>query len=135
MRSVKELLQRCGCPDWFNATLLTTILVRAAIEDEYARKLLGLARKPLGGGESGSIRMSLDVIRREVESMGKAHQNIANQMKTELEEPLTAFAGAMKERRKIVQGGIEKLLKLKIQQTTAANKVYILYVIILFLLC
>jgi hypothetical protein len=135
MRSVKELLQRCGCPDWFNATLLTTISVRAAIEDEYARKLLGLARKPLGGGESGSIRMSLDVIRREVESMGKAHQNIANQMKTELEEPLTAFAGAMKERRKIVQGGIEKLLKLKIQQTTAANKVYILYVIILFLLC
>jgi len=66
--------------------------------------------------------MSLDIIKREVESMGKAHQNIANQMKTELDEPLAAFAGAMKERRKIVQGGIEKLLKLKLQQTAVVNK-------------
>jgi len=55
--------------------------------------------------------------------MGKAHQGIAGQMKTELEEPLAAFAGAMKERRKIVQGGIEKLLKIKVQQTQNVNKV------------
>jgi len=62
-------------------------------------------------------------MRGEVEQMGKSHQNNAGQMKTELEEPLAAFAGAMKERRKIVQGGIEKLLKLKIQQTQQVNKV------------
>ena len=67
--------------------------------------------------------MSLDVVRAEVESMGKAHQNIAAQMKSELEEPLAAFAGGMKERRKIVQSGIEKLLKVKTQQTIAVNKV------------
>ena len=66
----------------------------------------------------------MDVMRGEVESMGKSHQNVAQQMKTELEEPLAAFAGAMKERRKIVQGGIEKLLKTKIQQTQVVNKVY-----------
>lgn len=95
---------------------------RAAIEDEYARKLLNLSRKPLGSSEAGTLRMSFDVIRGEVESMGKAHQSIAQQMKTELEEPLAAFAGGMKERRKIVQGGIEKLLKLKMQQTAAVNK-------------
>lgn len=65
----------------------------------------------------------MDVMRGEVESMGKSHQNVAQQMKTELEEPLAAFAGAMKERRKIVQGGIEKLLKTKIQQTQVVNKV------------
>jgi hypothetical protein len=56
--------------------------------------------------------------------MGKSHQNIAGQMKTELEEPLAAFAGAMKERRKIVQGGIEKLLKVKVQQTNVVHKVF-----------
>lgn len=55
--------------------------------------------------------------------MGKAHQTIAGQMKTELEEPLAAFAGAMKERRKIVQHGTEKLLKIKVQQTNQVNKV------------
>ena len=98
-------------------------LARAALEDEYSRKLLNLSRKPLGSSEGGTLRMSLDVVRGEVESMGKAHQNIATQMKSELEEPLAAFAGGMKERRKIVQGGIEKLLKVKTQQTMGMNKV------------
>ena len=96
---------------------------RAAIEDEYARKLLALCRKPLGSAEAGTLRASLDVARGEVESMGKTHQSIAAQMKTELEEPLAAFAGGMKERRKIVQTGVEKLFKTKQQQTQSVNKV------------
>jgi len=68
------------------------------------------------------LRLSLDVVRAEVEAMGKAHQQNAAQMRSELDEPLAAFAGAMKERRKIVQTGIEKLHKSKNQQTSAANK-------------
>ncbi|MCJ1358709.1 MAG: hypothetical protein MMC33_008709 [Icmadophila ericetorum] len=95
---------------------------RAAVEEEYARKLLAICRKPLGSCESGSLRASLDVMRGEVESIGKAHQTIAAQMKSELEEPLAAFAGGMKERRKIVQTGTEKLLKVKVQQTQTVNK-------------
>ena len=59
--------------------------------------------------------------------MGKSHQAIAGQMKSELEEPLAAFAGGMKERRKIIQSGIEKLLKVKIQQTQVVNKVCDMY--------
>lgn len=55
--------------------------------------------------------------------MAKQHQGIAAQMKSELEEPLAAFAGGMKERRKIVQNSIEKLLKSKMQQTHQVNKV------------
>lgn len=77
----------------------------------------------MGSQETGTLRASLDVLRGEVEQTGKSHQTIAGQMKTELEEPLAAFAGAMKERRKIVQGGIEKLLKVKVQQTQLVNKV------------
>lgn len=95
---------------------------RAALEDEYSRKLLALCRKPLGSGETGSLRTSLDVLRGEVESMGKQHALIASQMKSELEEPLAAFAGGMKERRKIVQTGIERLLKTKQAQTAQVNK-------------
>lgn len=95
---------------------------RAAIEEEYSRKLLNLARKPLGSSEAGTLRMSLDVVRGELESMGKAHQHIAQQMKGELEEPLYTFSGGIKERRKIIQNGIEKLLKTKTQQTHTVNK-------------
>jgi hypothetical protein len=76
----------------------------------------------LGSSEAGTLRLSLDVVRAEVEATGKAHQNIAAQMRSELEEPLAAFAGGMKERRKIVQTGVEKLLKLKNQQTSSVNK-------------
>lgn len=57
-----------------------------------------------------------------MEATGKAHAQIAAQMKSELEEPLAAFAGGIKERRKIVQNGIEKLHKMKQQQTAHVNK-------------
>lgn len=67
--------------------------------------------------------MSLDVVRGEIEATGKSHQNISQQMRTELDEQLAAFAGGMKERRKIVQTGVEKLHKLKAQQTQTSNKV------------
>lgn len=96
---------------------------RASIEEEYARKLMNLCRKPLGSQESGTLKISLDTVRREVEQMAKQHHNISAQMKTELEEPLGAFAGGMKERRKIVQNTVEKLLKVKMQQTQHVNKV------------
>jgi hypothetical protein len=105
-----------------NDELKSFYAARAAIEEDYSKKLLQLSRKPLGASETGTLRMSCDVVRAEVESMGKAHQSVAQQMKTELEEPLAAFAGGMKERRKIVQNGIEKLLKLKMQQTMTVNK-------------
>jgi Fes/CIP4, and EFC/F-BAR homology domain len=95
---------------------------RAALEDDYAKKLLALSRKPLGSGETGTLRASLDVMRGEVENTGKSHATIAQQMKTELEEPLGAFAGGMKERRKIIQTGIERLLKTKQTQTMHVNK-------------
>ncbi|KAK3384327.1 hypothetical protein B0T24DRAFT_80705 [Lasiosphaeria ovina] len=95
---------------------------RSSIEDEYARKLFSLCRKSLGSQEMGTLRASLDVVRGEVESIAKQHNGIAAQMKSELEEPLAAFAGGMKERRKIVQNTVEKLLKTKIQQTQMVNK-------------
>ncbi|RMD40851.1 hypothetical protein DV735_g4267, partial [Chaetothyriales sp. CBS 134920] len=95
---------------------------RAAIEDDYARKMLQLSRKPLGSVEQGSLRASLDVARGETESMGKQHALIAQQIRTECEEPLAAFAGSIKERRKIIQNGVERLLKTKQNQTAQVNK-------------
>ncbi|MCJ1250215.1 hypothetical protein MMC30_007441 [Trapelia coarctata] len=119
---VHPLLERMHNAKVTSDELKSFYNTRSAIEEEYARKLLSLCRKPLGSSEAGTLRTSLDVMRGEVESMGKAHQAIAGQMKSELEEPLAAFAGGMKERRKIVQSGIEKLLKVKVQQTGVVNK-------------
>lgn len=63
------------------------------------------------------------MVRGETEAIAKAHAAIAGQMKTELEEPLGAFASGLKERRKIIQNGIERLHKTKMQQTHVVNKV------------
>ncbi|KAG6037658.1 hypothetical protein E4U41_004884 [Claviceps citrina] len=119
---VGPLLDRMQCARLTCDELKSFYGARASIEDEYSRKLLNLSRKSLGSSETGSLKMSLDTLRGEVEAMAKQHQSIAAQMKTELEEPLAAFAGGMKERRKIVQGTVEKLLKTKVQQTQQVNK-------------
>ncbi|KAL1619439.1 formin-binding protein [Diplodia seriata] len=119
---VTPLLERMHSAKVTGDELKSFYTARAHIEEEYARKLLNLSRKPLGSSESGTLKMSLDVVRAEIELMGKQHQQIAGQMKSELEEQLSAFTGGLKERRKIVQTGIEKLLKVKMQQTSAVNK-------------
>ncbi|KAK5954259.1 formin-binding protein [Knufia fluminis] len=95
---------------------------RAELEEEYAKKLFAISRKALGSVEMGTLRASLDVARGETENMGKQHALIAQQMRSECEEPLAAFAGGIKERRKIVQHVVEKLLKTKQQQTGTVNK-------------
>ncbi|KAK3945587.1 hypothetical protein QBC46DRAFT_94727 [Diplogelasinospora grovesii] len=119
---VGPLLERMHAAKQTCDELRSFYSARASIEDEYSRKLLSLSRKALGSQESGTLKNSLDIVRGEVEAMGKQHQNNAQQMKSELEEPLAAFAGGMKERRKIVQNTVEKLLKTKIQQTQLVNK-------------
>ncbi|KAJ4362750.1 formin-binding protein [Neurospora sp. IMI 360204] len=119
---VQPLLERMSAAKTTCDELKSFYTARAKIEEEYSRQLLNLSRKSLGSQESGTLKVSLDTVRQEVESMGKQHQAIALQMRSELEEPLVAFAGGMKERRKIIQNTVEKLLKVKVQQTQAVNK-------------
>ncbi|KAK9467748.1 hypothetical protein V1512DRAFT_259970 [Lipomyces arxii] len=95
---------------------------RIAIEEEYAKRMIALARKPLGSGELGGLRSSLDTIRSETEQMGKSHQSTAMQIRTELEEPLATAAAGMRERRKVVQVTLEKLAKAKASQEVAVAK-------------
>ncbi|KAJ8121396.1 hypothetical protein O1611_g10114 [Lasiodiplodia mahajangana] len=101
---VGPLLDRMASAKQTSDELRSFYSARASIEDDYARKLMSLSRKSLGSHETGSLKTSLDT------------------MKSELEEPLAAFAGGMKERRKIIQNTVEKILKVKIQQTHAVNK-------------
>ncbi|KAJ0110011.1 hypothetical protein J7T55_014813 [Diaporthe amygdali] len=119
---VPPMLERMHAAKQTCDELRSFYATRASIEDEYSRKLMSLCRKSLGSQEMGSLKTSLDTVRGEVECMAKQHQNNAAQMRSELEEPLAAFAGGMKERRKIVQNTIEKLLKVKQQQTALVNK-------------
>lgn len=95
---------------------------RIAIEEEYSKRMLALSRKSLGGVETGTLRGCLDTIRQDTESMGKSHATAAQQLKSQLEEPLLAFNTSMRERRKTTQQTVEKLLKAKIMQNNNVEK-------------
>lgn len=119
---VDPLLSRMSAAKTTSDELRTFYRARADLEEEYAKKLAAIARKPLGSLEMGTLRASLDVTRGETEAMAKQHALIAQQMKSECEEPLAAFAAGIKERRKIVQNGIERLHKTKLAQTATVTK-------------
>lgn len=116
------LLERMSHAKTTSSELIAFYKARAELEEEYSKKLFAISRRALGSVEMGTLRASLDVARGETESMGKQHALIAQQMKSECEEPLAAFSGGIKERRKIVQNGIEKLHKTKQSQTAVVNK-------------
>lgn len=119
---VDPLLTRMANAKTTSDELRAFYKARADLEEEYSKKLFAISRKALGSVEMGTLRAALDVARGETEHMGKQHALIAQQMRSECEEPLAAFAGGIKERRKIVQNGIEKLIKTKQQQTAVVNK-------------
>jgi carbonic anhydrase len=78
---------------------------------------------PLGAKECGTLKASLSAVKAELEGMGNAHAEVAAGMHRELEEALAQNASAMKERRKLVHGNIEKLRRTKQAQEQQLFKV------------
>lgn len=95
---------------------------RAAIEEDYAKRLVALSRKSLGAHEVGTLKTALDDIRLTTEALGKTHSNAANQFKVELDDPLTAFNGTLRTRRKAIHQLMEKLTKAKVSQQQAVDR-------------
>ncbi|KAK9454356.1 hypothetical protein V1511DRAFT_517647 [Dipodascopsis uninucleata] len=121
-KGVTSLLQRMREAKLTCEELKAFYKERISIEDDYSRRLLSLSRRALGSVEVGTLKASLETVRRETEQMSKAHANTSDQLKMELEEPLIAFAAGMRERRKVVQTTIEKLTKAKMAQAVAVQK-------------
>ncbi|KAJ7048843.1 SH3 domain-containing protein [Mycena amicta] len=60
---------------------------RAAIEEEYAKRLLGLAKMVIGKEETGELRSALDMLIFETEVQGTAHLQFASLVRNELLAP------------------------------------------------
>ncbi|KAJ1975552.1 formin-binding protein [Dimargaris xerosporica] len=98
LRNAKQTCQ--DLQNMFNA--------RATIEEEFGKKLLKLARTPLGKHEIGTLKDSLDIVRSELEISAKAHIDLAHQIKVELENTMVDFVNKQRERRKKQTSVIEK---------------------------
>jgi hypothetical protein len=82
--------------------MFSVLTLRAAAEEEYARKLLKISKMSLGSKECGTLKMSLTSVKTELEAMANAHAEVAVGMRRELEEAVNTFSASMRERRKIV---------------------------------
>lgn len=76
---------------------------RAAIEDEYAKKLNKLSKMTLGVPEIGTLKASLDVLQAETASMAASHASTAASLHLDIEEPHTASCNTIREKRKMVR--------------------------------
>ncbi|KAF9430240.1 Proline-serine-threonine phosphatase-interacting protein 2 [Podila epigama] len=83
--------------------ILGMFQARAALEEEYGKKLLKLSKSPLGKDELGSLRDSLDVVRYEIEATGKSHIELSSKMRDQLENALAEFNNAQKDKRKLAR--------------------------------
>ncbi|KAF9951011.1 Proline-serine-threonine phosphatase-interacting protein 2 [Mortierella alpina] len=107
--------------------VLTMFQARAALEEDYGKKLLKLSKSPLGKDELGSLRDSLDVIRYEIEATGKSHIELASKMRDQLESALAEFNNNQKDKRKLHQASIDRTFRNKqlyLQQLIKAKEKY-----------
>lgn len=115
---------------------------RAAIEEDYAKRLAKLSKQPLGRDEVGyvvlycpilvrdvligdirELRNSLDTLRLETEHQASAHAALVQSMRRELEVPASEFVAKQAHHKKTAYANIEKAFKVKQQQESIVAKV------------
>ncbi|KAG5340220.1 hypothetical protein C0989_002505 [Termitomyces sp. Mn162] len=95
---------------------------RAAIEEDYAKRLGKLAKSTLGKDEIGELRNTLDTIRLETDKQAGFHTTLASTIRSELENTAAIFHARQLQYRKTFQANIEKEFKTKQAQEAHVNK-------------
>ncbi|KAI6043491.1 hypothetical protein EDC04DRAFT_710864 [Pisolithus marmoratus] len=95
---------------------------RATIEEEYAKRLAKLAKMSIGKDEIGELRNSIDTLRLETDKQAGGHMQLAQQLRTEIEGSVAAFATKQQQHKKIYQTAIEKEFRTKQTREQHASK-------------
>ncbi|KZV84348.1 hypothetical protein EXIGLDRAFT_727278 [Exidia glandulosa HHB12029] len=95
---------------------------RAAIEEDYAKRLTALAKKPLGRDEIGELRNSFDTLRLETANQGSTHQELTYNIRRVIESGVAEFIAKQATHRKTFQAQIEKQYKAKQTQESYVEK-------------
>lgn len=95
---------------------------RAAIEEDYAKRMSKLSKFVLGKDEVGDLRRSLDSVRDETDKQATFHLTLAQQIRTELETPCAEFQSKQMHHKKTYLASIEKQCKAKQLQEQHVDK-------------
>ncbi|KAH9855884.1 hypothetical protein C2E23DRAFT_882650 [Lenzites betulinus] len=86
---------------------------RAAIEEQYAKRLGSLAKITLGRDEIGELRASLDTLKQETEKQAQSHLLVAQAIRNDLEGSTSTFLTRQQQHKRGIQAQIEKDFKTK----------------------
>ncbi|KAI8587416.1 hypothetical protein BDZ88DRAFT_454082 [Geranomyces variabilis] len=95
---------------------------RATIEEEYGKRMAKLAKSFNPREEIGTLRDSLEVVKGELDNSAKAHLELAQEIRTKLEKPLSEFIATQSTIRKNHNINVEKQQKAKAAQVAAVMK-------------
>ncbi|PIA13492.1 hypothetical protein COEREDRAFT_83454 [Coemansia reversa NRRL 1564] len=93
MHKLKSAKQTC-------TDVLQMVSTRASLEEELGKRLNKLSRSGLGSEEVGGIKEALRTMRGEMETNAKAHLDLAKQLRTEIEKPLSNFIADQRSKRR-----------------------------------
>lgn len=81
---------------------------RAAIEEDYAKRLSKLAKTSLGKDEIGDLKSSLENVLTETAQQASYHLSLSNELRTSVEAPTTEFSARLSNLKKGLQASVEK---------------------------
>jgi hypothetical protein len=102
---------------------LTTLISRAAIEEDYAKRLAKLSKTTLGRDEIGDTAASLQNVLLETSQQASYHQSLSTEIKQTVEQPTAEFQTRLTNLKKGLQSSVEKSYRNKGLQEGHVQKV------------
>ncbi|KAI8614456.1 hypothetical protein BC830DRAFT_1169424 [Chytriomyces sp. MP71] len=127
-KGLDVLIQRMKNGKHVTAEIASVFKERAAIEEEFGKRLAKLAKTFTTTEEMGTLRESLDLVKSELETSARAHLDIANEIRLQLEKPTMDFLASQSVVRKTHHANMERRLKAKAQMHSNAQKAGAKYV-------
>ncbi|KAJ1852784.1 formin-binding protein [Coemansia sp. RSA 1822] len=101
MHKLKSAKQTC-------TDILHMATQRAQMEEDLGKRMAKLARAGLGTEEVGETKAALRTVRAEMESTARVHTDLAKQIRTEIERPLSSFIADQRAKRRAQTNIIQK---------------------------
>ncbi|KAJ1820796.1 formin-binding protein [Coemansia sp. RSA 2675] len=107
-RCISVLMHKLKAAKQTSNDILQLITTRATMEEDLGKRLGKVAKSALGSEEVGSIKEALRTVRAEMENSAKTHSDLARQLRSEIERPLTAFINDQRNKRRAQTTIIQK---------------------------
>ncbi|KAJ2879671.1 formin-binding protein [Coemansia aciculifera] len=107
-RCISVLMHKLKAAKQTSNDILQLITTRATMEEDLGKRLGKVAKSALGSEEVGSIKEALRTVRAEMESSAKTHSDLARQLRSEIERPLSAFINDQRNKRRAQTTIIQK---------------------------